>query len=215
MSRTTRTVLFALVALLLVAPAADARKPRALSSGDHGKDVAAMQGYLAKLKYLPWDAVNGRFDYQTLHAVIAFQGWTGFDRDGVASLKVLRKLKHARVPRAWRKYHGKRLEVHIANQVLLLVDRRGKVVRAIHVSSGAGGATPTGDFSIIRKEQMSFSVPFSTWLPWASYFYGGFAFHEYPDVPGYAASHGCVRMPSPEARGVYAFAVYGTPTHIH
>ncbi len=49
-------------------------------------------------------------------------------------------------------------------------------------------------------------VPFQTWLPYASYFFQGIAFHEYPDVPVYPASHGCVRVPAPEAKGVYGFA---------
>jgi lipoprotein-anchoring transpeptidase ErfK/SrfK len=52
-------------------------------------------------------------------------------------------------------------------------------------------------------------VPFSTWLPYASYFNAGIAFHEYADVPTYPASHGCVRVPAPEAPGVYAFATTG------
>ena len=53
-------------------------------------------------------------------------------------------------------------------------------------------------------------MPFSVWLPWASYFVGGIAFHEYPDVPPYPASHGCVRVPAPEAPLVYEFARLNT-----
>ncbi len=96
-------------------------------------------------------------------------------------------------------------------QVALLINAKGKVERAIHVSTGAGGRTPQGDFRVYRKETMSWSVPFSVWLPLASYFTGGIAFHSYPDVPGYAASHGCVRTPAPEAPVMYAFAKIGTP----
>ena len=65
-----------------------------------------------------------------------------------------------------------------------------------------------------RKEILSWSVPFSTWMPYASYFSGGFAMHSYPSVPAYPASHGCVRLPAVEAPGVYAFAGYGTPVWI-
>jgi lipoprotein-anchoring transpeptidase ErfK/SrfK len=211
----TRPLIVALAASLLIAPAADARKPRPLQPGDRGKDVAAMQGYLAAIAFLPWTSVTGSYDYRTEQAVMAFEGWNGFDRNGVASLAVLRRLKHARMPKPSRRYHGKRLEVHVDQQVLLLVTKRNKVYRAIHVSTGAGGRTPEGDFSIFRKEEMSFSVPFGVWLPWASYFSGGFAFHQYPDVPGYPASHGCIRISSPEAQGVYEFAAYGTPAHVH
>ena len=56
----------------------------------------------------------------------------------------------------------------------------------------------------------NYSVPFSTYLPYASYFNNGIAFHEYPDVPPYPASHGCVRVPTPEARRVYNFARMNT-----
>ena len=211
-----RPVLIALaLACALVLPAAASAKRRPLAPGGSGARVAAMQTYLAQLGYLPWEAVNGSYDYRTTHAVMAFQGWSGRTRDGLASVKTLKALTHARTPKPWRRYKGRRVEVHIDKQVVLLVDESNAVVRAIHVSTGAGGKTPEGDFSVYRKEEMSWSTPFSTWLPWASYFSGGFAFHEYPDVPGYPASHGCVRVPAPEAPVIFGFAGYGTPAHIH
>ena len=83
---------------------------------------------------------------------------------------------------------------------------------AIHVSSGGpGNETPAGTFAVFRKELRSWSVPFQVWLPYASYFNQGIAFHEYPDVPPTPASHGCVRVPAPEAPGVYKFAKIDTP----
>jgi lipoprotein-anchoring transpeptidase ErfK/SrfK len=87
----------------------------------------------------------------------------------------------------------------------------GKTKRAIHVSAGAPSTpTPSGSYSVFRKERNSWSVPFQQWLPYASYFNAGIAFHEYAQVPTYPASHGCVRVPSPEARFVYGFAKIGT-----
>ena len=62
---------------------------------------------------------------------------------------------------------------------------------------------------------MSWSIPFSSWMPLASYFIGGFAMHQYGHVPGYPASHGCVRIPSTEAPMVYAYAGYGMPVWVH
>jgi lipoprotein-anchoring transpeptidase ErfK/SrfK len=38
--------------------------------------------------------------------------------------------------------------------------------------------------------------------------------HEYPDVPSYPASHGCVRLPDGEAERVYRFAEVGTPVQV-
>ena len=84
----------------------------------------------------------------------------------------------------------------------------------MHVSTGADGRTSAGTFSIYRKELYSWSVPFSVWLPYASYFDGGRAFHEYPDVPPYPASHGCIRVSAPEAPFVYDFLDYGTTVDI-
>jgi lipoprotein-anchoring transpeptidase ErfK/SrfK len=52
-------------------------------------------------------------------------------------------------------------------------------------------------------------VPYRVWLPYASYFTGGIAFHESPDVPTRPASHGCVRVPAADAPTVYAFATIG------
>ena len=46
-------------------------------------------------------------------------------------------------------------------------------------------------------------------MPWASYFTGGIALHEYPIVPTYPASHGCVNRY--DAPFLYEFATYGTP----
>jgi lipoprotein-anchoring transpeptidase ErfK/SrfK len=84
-------------------------------------------------------------------------------------------------------------------------------VRALDVSTGAPGYdTPAGSFSVLRKERNSWSVPYKVWLPYASYFVGGVAFHEYPDVPPFAASHGCVRTPAWDAPWLFNTLQIGT-----
>jgi lipoprotein-anchoring transpeptidase ErfK/SrfK len=103
------------------------------------------------------------------------------------------------------------LVVDTLRQVMLLV-ANGRVQRAIHVSTAASGHwTPHGRFRVLRKEVMSWSVPFQAWMPYANYFSGGFAIHGFASVPSYPASHGCIRVPMVEAPGVYSFAGYGTP----
>ena len=88
-------------------------------------------------------------------------------------------------------------------------------MRIVHISTGASGTrTPAGSFRVYRKERMSWSIPFETWMPWASYFTGGIAFHQYPSVPVYPASHGCVRVNRYDAALVYEFAAYGTPVEV-
>jgi lipoprotein-anchoring transpeptidase ErfK/SrfK len=56
---------------------------------------------------------------------------------------------------------------------------------------------------------MSWSNLFHVWMPLAQYFYPGFAIHEYPEVPDYPASHGCVRVPEVEAPTVWSFGRVG------
>ena len=214
MTRRLRPLLAALAVVLALPLPAEA-KTKPLGPGSKGDAVAVVQTYLADQGYLPWTAIEGAYDYRTTQAVMAFQGWNGLTRTGKADLRTLKRLARAKRPRPWKKFHGRRIEVHVHAQVALLVNAKGKVERAIHVSTGAGGRTPQGNFRVYRKETMSWSVPFSVWLPLASYFAGGIAFHSYPDVPGYAASHGCVRTPAPEAPVLYAFARTGTPTLVH
>lgn len=36
-------------------------------------------------------------------------------------------------------------------------------------------------------------------MPWCMYFHGGFALHGSYEVPGFNASHGCIRMFVPDA----------------
>ena len=171
-----------------------------LRLGSRGPSVRELQASLARLTYLPYSDVDGVFGMQTWHAVVAFQGWSGLSRDGIVGPRTRSGLSHARTPVPWSRADG--FEIHIPQQVLLLV-RSGRVQRSIHVSTGAGGATPAGKFRIYRREAMSWSVQFKVWMPLAQYFYRGYAMHEFPSVPAYPASHGCVRIPSTDARAVW------------
>lgn len=182
-------------------------------SADSGVRTSAtyqLQQRLASLGYLPRSGVDGVIGYQTQQAVMAFQSWEGLTRDGVAGPQTKSALATAKRPWPSAKRPGRLMEVRVGRGVLMLV-RNGRAVRTIHISAGGpGNETPAGRYEVFRKELMSWSVPFSTWLPYASYFNNGIAFHEYPDVPPYPASHGCVRVPAPEAPLVYRFARIGT-----
>jgi hypothetical protein len=176
--------------------------------------VRAVQERLIELSYLPPRAADGIAGPQTRQAILAFQGWRGLARDGRATRALRSMLASAERPRP-RHGTGRHIEVDLARQVALLVDR-GRVVRTVHVSTGApSSATPRGSYTVFRKEARSWSVPFRIWLPYASYFTGGIAFHESADVPAYPASHGCVRVPAADARAVYAFASMGTRVVVH
>jgi lipoprotein-anchoring transpeptidase ErfK/SrfK len=174
-----------------------------------------IQQRLAELRYLPRSAVDGVNGYRTQQAVIAFQGWSGLGRDGVVGPQTTAALASARRPQPRANGPSRRIEVYRDRGVALLVEHN-KTRRAIHVSSGASGTpTPAGTYEVFRKELRSWSVPFRVWLPYASYFNQGIAFHQWPDVPPYPASHGCVRVPAPEAKGVYEFASLGTTVIVY
>jgi lipoprotein-anchoring transpeptidase ErfK/SrfK len=171
-----------------------------------------VQKRLGSLRYLPAEAATGKWDDRTRHAVMAFQAWHGLARDGIVGVQTLAALESASPPRATGK--GRRVEVYRERGVTLLVERSG-LVRALHSSSGAPGfVTPRGNYAVFRKEQRSWSVPYKVWLPYASYFNGGIAFHAWADVPAGPASHGCVRLPAQEAPFAYQFMSIGTPVSV-
>jgi L,D-transpeptidase-like protein len=110
--------------------------------------------------------------------------------------------------------HGKReqpqklqvplIAVSIADQRLTVYDK-GQVVAHAPVSTGmAGHATPTGIFSVLQKETFHRSniysgapMPFMQRITWS-----GIALHA-GVLPGYPASHGCIRMPEEFAVRLY------------
>jgi hypothetical protein len=172
-----------------------------------------LEQLLADLGFMAPSGIDGHSDDETSIAILAFEKWTGLPRDGVLDAEVTSALLRTTRPQPLLRRPGNRVELLLRRQVALqIADNR--VERVYHVSSGAGGATPTGSFRVYRKERLSWSVPFSTWMPWASYFVGGIAFHEYWPVPAYPVSHGCVRMMARDAPLMYAFATRGTPVDV-
>jgi L,D-transpeptidase catalytic domain/Sporulation and spore germination/Putative peptidoglycan binding domain len=189
------------------------RTVTAVSAAATPSGVRELQLLLVDLGFLDPGGVTGEADDQTAVGVLAFEKWAGLPRDGVLDERVRAMLLRTTRPQPLLRRPGRRVEIDLGRQVALqIVDDR--VERVFHISSGAGGATPSGSFRVYRKERMSWSVPFSTWMPWASYFVGGIAFHAYPSVPAYAASHGCVRMMARDAPLMYAFATHGTPVDV-
>ena len=159
----------------------DTRRPNVPPPGEPAPEpttdpttaVRALQQRLADLSFLPADAVDGKAGEQTRFAVLAFQKWEGLARDGAAGPATLEALADATRPTPRTTGSGRRFEVLLDRQLLLYIEN-GTVVRTIHVTSGARGfETPTGRFSVFRKETNSWSVPYKVWLPWASYFVGG------------------------------------------
>ena len=86
--------------------------------------------------------------------------------------------------------------VSIKSQKVTFYDADGWILRA-PVSSGIKGReTPAGVFSVVEKDKDHHSSLYDdAWMPnMLRITWKGIALHGGP-LPGYAASHGCVRMP--------------------
>jgi hypothetical protein len=178
--------------------------------------TADVQRCLVHLEYLPSGAVTGRLDYRTEQALMAFQAWSGLVRDGIDGEETRDALEMAHSPRPRRETaSGHYAEVFRSLGVLLCVSD-GKLVRVVHCSAGRPSLpTPAGRFSILLKSLDWWSTAYGDWMPLASFFSGGDAIHGFPDVPAYAASHGCVRISMPEAPWVYSFLYYGAAVFVY
>jgi lipoprotein-anchoring transpeptidase ErfK/SrfK len=170
---------------------------------------------LVALGFLDKAQADGRENEATFNAAMSFQKWARIGRDGRIGPITRTALDAATRPTPRTPGpKGKRVEVLLDRQVLLLI-WDNTVVRVLHISSGRPGyATPTGRFAVTRKFTKDWSVPYAVWLPWASYFVGGVAFHESSDVPSTAASHGCVRVPHGDAAWLYRRIPVGTPVAV-
>jgi lipoprotein-anchoring transpeptidase ErfK/SrfK len=101
----------------------------------------------------------------------------------------------------------------------LWVTRGGSVIFSPTViRSGAKGlVTPSGDFAVIEKKQVTISSEYGTPLPYWERFYADFGIHATnASLYGTAdpGSHGCVNMLSSDAQKLYSLTRVGTPVHV-
>ncbi|MCU1426048.1 MAG: hypothetical protein JWL83_48 [Actinomycetia bacterium] len=173
-----------------------------LAEGASGVAVTQLQVRLIQLGY--WiDAANGSYGLTTTQAVTAFQKLHNMPRTGVFDLATQGVLNSASRPSA-RSTSGYVMEVDKTHQVIL-VTSNGAVQWVINTSTGGGyqytfggqtftATTPEGHFNIwYQVDGLQMGRLGALWRP--KYFtHDGVAFHGYPHVPSYPASHGCVRM---------------------
>src|ERR1700737_3844770 len=86
--------------------------------------------------------------------------------------------------------------VSIKTQQVTLYDADGWILRAPVSTGVTGRETPAGVFAVLEKEKDHHSTMYDdAWMPnMQRITWNGIALHGGP-LPGYAASHGCVRMP--------------------
>jgi peptidoglycan hydrolase-like protein with peptidoglycan-binding domain len=184
--------------------------PRSVRDGSRRRAVRALQRRLAALGYVVGE--RGRYDGRTARAVLAFRKMTGMRRTTDASVNVMRRIAHGggafkvRHPE-----HGRHIEADLTRQVLALISD-GKAQRIYPTSSGKP-STPTvvGSFRVYLKTAGTNAKGMVD----SAYFIRGYATHGYPSVPIYPASHGCLRVPIPDARTIFNWITIGTPVDVY
>jgi len=178
--------------------------------GARGPAVRLLQTRLAALGYVVGQ--RGLFDDRTARAVLAFRKVTGMARITNASSEVFKalakgkgrfKLRHPE--------HGKHVEADLSRQVIALASG-GKVERIYPISSGKP-STPTiiGSFRVYTKSPGYNAKG----MYFSNYFIRGFAIHGYAEVPVFAASHGCLRVPIPDAISIYNWLRIGNIVDVY
>jgi lipoprotein-anchoring transpeptidase ErfK/SrfK len=100
--------------------------------------------------------------------------------------------------------------VNRSNQSYTVIED-GKVIRAGRASTGKlGYRTPAGRFSIHAKYTKVRSAKYKVIMKYTMLFKGSlYAIHQ-GVVPGYPASHGCVRVPAKDARYLFSSLPIGS-----
>ena len=182
-----------------------------LYPGARGPSVRLLQSELNALHFVV--PLNGVFDEATGRAVIAFRKMTGLARVSSTNATVFRRMQegggvfHVRY-----RGDGRHVEADLTRQVLAEIEPGGRV-HALYTMSSGKPSTPTviGRFRVYSKTPGTNSHGMVD----SNYFIRGYAIHGYAEVPTYAASHGCLRVPIPNAASIYAWVHAGTPVDVY
>jgi hypothetical protein len=182
-----------------------------LSEGAQGSSVWLLQAELAALHYdVPR---NGIFEEATARAVIAYRKLTGLERVPSTDTRIFQLLQEgAGGFRVRYRGDGRHMEADLTRQVLAEIEPGGNVRAIFQISSGKP-STPTvvGRFRVYEKTPGYNAKGMLD----SNYFIGGYAIHGYAEVPDYPASHGCLRVPIPNASSIFAWVQLGTPVDVY
>ena len=168
--------------------------------------------------------VDGQFDSDSRHALIAFQKVEGRTRTGKLTQEELNALRAAARPQP-RHTRYAHVEIDLARQVLFLVDETGEVARILSVSTGNGelymdqgkmhrARTPTGTFKVLRKIK-GWRLSSLGLMYYPNYIFNGIAIHGSFSIPTHPASHGCIRIPLFAAKELSSLLPTGTEVLIY
>jgi hypothetical protein len=182
-----------------------------VSSGARGPAVRVLQWELNALHYVV--PLDGLFDEATARAVIAYRKVAGLELVPSTNTQLFRLLA-----RGVGSFHvrfagdGRHVEADLTRQVLAEIAPHGRVLAIFTMSSGKP-STPTviGRFRVYSKTP---GVNAEGMVD-SNYFIAGYAIHGYPEVPNYAASHGCLRVPIPNAATIFSWVRIGTPVDVY
>ncbi|HUB36112.1 MAG TPA: L,D-transpeptidase [Solirubrobacteraceae bacterium] len=183
----------------------------AIGPGAAGQSVRLLQSELAGLHYAV--PLSGVFEEGTGRALIAYRKMTNLARVGLAGRQVFAKLALGEGDfRVRYRSDGRHVEADLDKQVLAEIEPGGRV-HAIYTISSGKPSTPTvlGRFRVYLKTPGTNSEGMVD----ANYFIRGYAIHGYAEVPTYAASHGCLRVPIPDAPAIYGWVRTGTPVDVY
>ena len=179
-------------------------------AGAKGTHVLLMQRVLLDLGFAV--PVTGYFDDGTARAITAYRKTNGMGLTGYADAAVFDKLFRRRGAYKLRyPKSGRHVEFDWSRQVLVLA-RKGRPWRVYHASSGTP-ATPTvfGTFRFYLKTPGTNAKGMVD----SNYFIRGYAIHGYASVPTYPASHGCIRVPIPNARDIFDNISIGETIYVY
>ena len=141
------------------------------------------------------------------------------DRPEATGPAVKKAPSAARKQPAVRSAGPRRLTIHLGSQ-RFTYSEGGKVVRSGPVSSGKRGyGTPGGSFRVLGKQRHKVSSRYAgsdgrpASMPYAIQFRSNYFIHQ-GRLPGYAASHGCVRLRGGDASFLFSRLRPGDPISI-
>jgi hypothetical protein len=181
-----------------------------LNKGECSAVVGGFKQKLAKMGY-----VSGGGDCFTARLgreVLAYRKVNDLDRTKKAGAGIVKSVfagkggYHVKYPDA-----GEHAEVPLAKQVLVLVGKNGKPFAIYPVSTGKPSTpTVTGHYEFYRQEPGVNSEGMVD----SFYWHNGYAVHGYPEVPNYAASHGCVRTFIADQPRIYDSLHFGESIYV-